>query len=110
MIGGDSCLCWHTDGAHGSPFQTASTGARVNSATLWVQQLNRAFVTAAAHVELFVRDGWLIHLALMSDVKGHFEDLHALILDILENSVPEDMLGDVMQHKRRCAAKSETEE
>ena len=63
-----------------------------------MQQLNRAFVTAAAHVELFVRDGWLIHLALMSDVKGHFEDLHALIIDILEAAVPEHLLTEVRNY------------
>ena len=66
-----------------------------------MQQLNRAFMTAAAHVELFVRDGWLIHLALMDDVRGHFEDLHALVVDILEAAVPEHLLSDVLDHKRR---------
>ena len=72
----------------------------------FMQELNRAFVTAAVHVELFVRDGWLIHVALMDDVKGHFEDLHVLIIDILQGHVPEHLLADVMQHKRRCAARS----
>jgi hypothetical protein len=66
-----------------------------------MQELNRAFVTAAVHVELFVRDGWLIHIALMDDVKGHFEDLHVLIIDILHGFVPEHLLTEVLQHRRR---------
>jgi hypothetical protein len=37
----------------------------------------------------------------MDDVKGHFEDLHALIIDILESNVPEHLLTNVMDHKRR---------
>ena len=65
------------------------------------KELHKAFQTAAAHVELFVRAGWLIHLALMDDVRGHFESIHQLIVDILEASVPEEHLGEVLAHKRR---------
>lgn len=71
-----------------------------------VQKLQRALVTAAAHVELFVRDGWLIHLALMSDVRGHFEDLHGLLLDILEDAVPPAYLSDILQVRRAPALAS----
>lgn len=65
------------------------------------KELHKAFQTAAAHVELFVRAGWLIHLALMDDVRGHFESIHQLIVDILEASVPAEHLGEVLAHKRR---------
>ena len=65
------------------------------------KELHKAFQTAAAHVELFVRPGWLIHLALMEDVKGHFESIHQLIVDILQNSIPEGHLAEVLAHKRQ---------